>query len=249
MIVYSPMGNGDNSPADELAQAARQALEQVHRRIQYACSRTGRDPGEIHLIGASKTVPAPKLKAFLAAGLEHTGENYIQEGIAKQAAIAATVVRQVHWHFIGALQSNKAREAVEHFDIIHSVDRPSLIQAVDKAAGHYGKIQDVFLQVNIGDEASKAGCTPENALNLAQQIKGCENLRLLGLMCLPPYQSDPEKTRPYFQKVRILRDEIREDAASLAHLSMGMSNDFEIAIEEGATMIRVGTALFGERGT
>lgn len=231
---------------------AREREEQIRARIESACARAGRDVSEITLIGASKTVPAPVLDSFICRTLEHVGENYVQEGVSKieeLKRIGVLPVKDTYWHLIGALQSNKAREAVKYFDFIHSVDRPSLIVALDKAAREYETVQDVLLQVNLGEENSKAGCAPSDASTLAQEIARCENLRLCGLMCLPPYDENAETRRPYFRALRNLRDEILgiENCENCKQLSMGMSGDFEIAIEEGATMIRIGTALFGER--
>jgi pyridoxal phosphate enzyme (YggS family) len=223
-------------------------LEEIQARLEKACTRAGRKASEVLLIGASKTVAAEKVEGFLQCGLKHIGENYVIEGVRKIEVLAARNTR-VQWHFIGALQSNKAREGVQHFDFIHSVDRPSLVAALDKAAKAEDKIQNVLIQVNLGAEESKAGCTPENVSALAAQIAQSENLKLCGLMCLPPFHENPEEMRPYFRALRELRDGRLApwgDASTL-HLSMGMSNDFEIAIEEGATMIRVGTALFGRR--
>lgn len=248
MLGEKPVYNKENSAPDE----ARQRLEQIHARIESACERAGRDANEVLLIGASKTVPAECLDKFLNFGLEHVGENYVQEGIAKiekLASIGVLPVQSAYWHYIGALQSNKAREAVQYFDFIHSVDRPSLVKALDKAAQVQNKIQNVLIQVNLGDEDAKAGCAPSEVTAVVDQLRERENLQLCGLMCLPPYRENPEEMRPFFRTLRKLRDEqlaAFSDASTL-HLSMGMSNDFEVAIEEGATMIRVGTALFGAR--
>lgn len=240
------MRDGDNS-SDAIA-----ALEQIRARIEAACARANRQADEIVLIGASKTVPAARIETFVNCGLEHVGENYVQEGVAKVKQFARSTsfpIKDTHFHFIGSLQSNKARETVEYFDFIHSVDRQSLINALDKAARQIGKTQNVLIQVNLGDEASKAGCALEDTSTLAAQIAATSNLKLCGLMCLPPYDENPETRRPYFRKLRKLRDEIQPRFAGdgVLHLSMGMSDDFEIAIEEGATMIRVGTLLFGKR--
>jgi len=224
-------------------------LQAIRARIERACERSQREASAIALIGACKTVPAARLGEFLRAGLAEVGENYVQEGLAKIAELGeeAHVAR---WHLIGALQSNKARQAVSAFSLIHSVDRPSLAQALDKAAGDIGKRQDALLQVNLGGEATKAGCEPQNVENLARFCAKLTNLRICGLMCLPPYDSDAERTRPYFRQLREMRDELlsgRLLEPGAIELSMGMSDDFEVAIEEGATMIRIGTALFGER--
>nr|AUN36302.1 protein YggS [uncultured bacterium] len=227
---------------------ARARLEEIQARLAIASERAGRDANEVILIGAGKTVPAIELKKFLEAGLKHCGENYVQEGIAKIAALRP-LFPDVKWHLIGALQSNKAREAVENFDLIHSVDRTSLVDALDKAARAQNKVQEILLQVNLGDESSKSGCAANELGTLFALCKEKENLKVRGLMCLPPFDENPETRRPYFQQLRELRNELEGGPAQEApmELSMGMSNDFEIAIEEGATMVRVGTLLFGER--
>ena len=211
-----------------------------------ACERSGRDASKVLLIGAAKTVEAARLQMFTQSGLRDVGENYVQEGIAKVLWVGRDGIM---WHFIGALQRNKSREAVAHFDWIHSVDRLSLAQSLDAAAGAIGKIQNVLLQVNLGAETSKAGCAPDALMELAQSCRELKNLRVGGLMGLPPYHAEAELMRPYHRRLRELRDEVQAalPQSTLAHLSMGMSNDFEIAIEEGATMVRVGTGLFGER--
>jgi len=229
------------------------SLFEIRARIKAACARAGRNPAEITLIGASKTVSPERLRPFINEGLNDLGENYIQEGVAKTKALPEYSGR---WHFIGALQSNKAREAVRYFDLVHSVDRVSLANALDKAAREAGKVQEVLLQVNIGDESSKAGCKLHDLSTLARHCAGLENLAVRGLMCLPPYDEDAEHTRVYFGQMRQAREELLADlgdrfaqdgAKSGWHLSMGMSNDFEVAIEEGATMVRIGTGLFGTR--
>jgi pyridoxal phosphate enzyme (YggS family) len=219
-------------------------LRTIQTRIEAACQSAGRDTAGVLLIGAAKTVPAEKLALFLEAGLENVGENYVQEGTTKIAQLHARFPA-TQWHLIGSLQSNKAREAVAHFDWIHSVDRASLVKALDKAAREASKIQTVLLQVNLGNENTKSGCALQDVSTLAAQIGECENLRLRGLMCLPPFHENPENTRPHFRELRRLRDEVLGNET--LQLSMGMSHDFEIAIAEGATMIRIGTALFGAR--
>jgi pyridoxal phosphate enzyme (YggS family) len=222
----------------------RTQLQILQKRIETACQNADRAASGVLLIGAAKTVPAEKLALFLEAGLQNCGENYVQEGIAKTERLRAQFPN-TQWHLIGGLQSNKAREAVTHFDWIHSVDRVSLSKALDKAARENSKIQDVLLQVNLGNEDTKSGCLPCDVSTLAAQISERENLRLDGLMCLPPFHENPEQTRPHFRRLRRLRDEVLENET--LQLSMGMSHDFEIAIQEGATMIRIGTALFGAR--
>lgn len=226
--------------------------QEIQLRIAAACARSGRETRSVTLLGAAKTVSTARLKAFVSAGLTDIGENYVQEGVAQKAALKTF---DVHWHLIGALQSNKAKIAVREFTLVHSVDRITLAQALDKAAREAGKVQEVLLQINIGDEDTKAGCAPENLPELAQFCANLENVRVRGLMCLPPYNEDSEATRPYFRQLRLMRDDLKQQMKEknwpgeqeCEQLSMGMSDDFEVAIEEGATIIRLGTALFGHR--
>ena len=229
-----------------MQQEATARIAQIRQRMARACERAGRDASKVLLIGAAKTVAPDQLQVVLEAGLRDVGENYVQEGVAKVLCVGHEVAM---WHLIGALQRNKAREAVAHFDWVHSVDRLSLARSLDEAARSGGKIQRVLLQVNLGAEASKAGCAPDEVLGLAQACGELKNLEIGGLMSLPPYHPDAQTMRPFFMRLRQLRDEVRQETgqSTLVHLSMGMSNDFEVAIEEGATMVRIGTALFGER--
>ena len=220
-----------------------QSLEEIQQRIDAACARAGRDPQTVQLIGASKTVDAARLQPYFNAGLHYFGENYIQEGLAKIEWFDARNLN-AHWHFIGALQSNKAREAVAHFELIHSLDRMSLARELDKEARKIGKVQRALVQVNVGDEESKSGIAIEKLEELYEKVGQMENLTIEGLMSLPPYDEDAEKMRPYHRKLR----ELSVKLGIGPQLSMGMSRDFEVAIEEGATKIRVGTALFGARG-
>lgn len=232
--------------SNEIPSEIRARLQTIQSRAQAARAdrEYSRNAAHVTLIGAAKTVPAEKLALFLEAGLENIGENYVQEGVGKIAPLRSRFPH-TQWHLIGSLQSNKAREAVAHFDWIHSVDRVSLMKALDKAARENSKIQNVLLQVNLGNEDTKSGCPPRDVSTLAAQIAKCENLHFGGLMCLPPFHENAENTREYFRHLRYLRDEVLSDET--LQLSMGMSHDFEIAIQEGATMIRVGTALFGAR--
>lgn len=219
-----------------------QSLQTIQQRINAACARTGRDPQSVQLIGASKTVEAARLEAYFAAGLHNFGENYIQEGITKAEWFEEHNLN-AQWDFIGALQSNKAREAVAHFELIHSLDRMSLAKELDKEARKISKIQRVLLQVNVGDEESKGGINPKKLEELFRNVSELGNLSVEGLMSLPPYEEDAGKIRPYHRRLR----ELGVELSIGPELSMGMSNDFEVAIEEGATKIRIGTALFGER--
>ncbi len=197
-------------------------------------------------MAVTKTVGLEGLQAAVAAGQRLFGENYVQEAKTKIAALGPDLT----WHFIGHLQSNKARLAVELFDLIHSVDRLSLAQALEQAAARLGKVQDILLQVNLAWEESKSGTAPENAEALLRELSKLPHLKVLGLMTMPPWFDDPERVRPYFRELRQLRDRLRRlqiVAGDLPELSMGMTGDFEVAVSEGATLVRIGTAIFGRR--
>jgi len=221
-------------------------LETIHQRITAACQRCGRDPRDVQLIAVSKKKPASLIEDALNAGQTLFGESYVQEFIDKQQAVAGPV----RWHFIGALQSNKVKYLTAKTELIHSVDRLSLAKEINKQWGKANAVARILVQVNVGDEASKAGVPVDEAATLVQQLSELPHLRVEGLMALPPYADDLEQVRPWFRLLRELAERI--DALKLANvsmttLSMGMSHDFEIAIEEGATLIRVGTAIFGAR--
>ena len=219
-----------------------QMLEEIQSRIADAARRAGRDASKITLVAASKTVEAARLQLFIESGLEDCGENYVQEGVRKIEELRGETV-QPRWHFIGALQSNKARVAVQNFQLIHSLDRLSLAREIHRAAQLENKIQDALLQINVSGETSKGGCAPDELGRLIEQCAEFSNIRIAGLMALPTYGADAEAVRPSFAMLRNLRDKWIPGGA----LSMGMSGDFEAAIEEGATHVRVGSALFGER--
>jgi pyridoxal phosphate enzyme (YggS family) len=221
-----------------------QNLEEVRGAIADAARRAGRDPSAVRLVAVSKTVDLERIRAAMDAGQDLFGENYLQEARDKIAALG----RRVGWHLVGHLQSNKAKGAVELFDLIHAVDRLKLAEALDAAAARLGKLQDVLIQVNQGGEATKSGVAPEAAPALLQEVARLPHLRVLGLMTMPPWLPDPEAVRPYFRALRELRDHLRGlTGLPLTELSMGMSGDFAVAVEEGATLVRVGTAIFGER--
>ena len=211
-----------------------------------AARRAGREPAEIRLVAVTKTVSPERLQEAVAAGQSLFGENYVQEAKTKIASLGPGLT----WHFIGHLQSNKARVAVELFDLIHSVDRLSLAQALEQAAGRQGKVQNILLQVNLAGEESKSGTAPANAQALLLAISQMPHLRVLGLMTMPPWFDEPERVRPYFKELRELRDRLRRlnlVEGDLPELSMGMTGDFEVAVAEGATLVRIGTAIFGRR--
>ncbi|HEU4520876.1 MAG TPA: YggS family pyridoxal phosphate-dependent enzyme [Thermoanaerobaculia bacterium] len=216
----------------------RANLTAVERRIEAACQRAGRRREEITLVAVSKTFPAGDVEAAVAAGASDVGENRVQEARDKKPAVAAGA----RWHLIGHLQSNKAKDAVRLFEVIHTIDSESLAERVGRAAAAAGKVQEVLIEVNIGREPQKAGIDPADADAMTRSLRAIEALSLTGLMTIPP-QGDAEEMRPYFRELRKMKDDL-----GLAHLSMGMTDDFEVAIEEGATIIRVGRAIFGTRG-
>lgn len=221
----------------------QERLEAINKRIAAACQRAGRDFFDVTLVAVSKTVQPDLIRQAIEAGVRVLGENRVQEAASKMPALEAVVIEhKVEWHLIGHLQSNKARRTVELFSTIQSVDGFKLAERLDNFAGELGKRLPVFIEVNLGGEQSKAGATPDQVLPLCEQVAKLANLELKGLMAVPPFFDDAEQARPYFRRLRTLRDQ-----AQLKELSMGMSNDFEVAIEEGATIVRVGTALFGAR--
>jgi pyridoxal phosphate enzyme (YggS family) len=222
-------------------------LETVLDRIRKAAVACGRDPQSVRLVAVSKTVAAERVRAAVAAGVDTLGENYIQEARAKIEALAAL---PVVWHFIGHLQSNKAKYAVRLFELIHTVDSLKLAAELDRQAARAGKTQRVLVQVNVSGEASKSGASEAEAGRLVADIGKLAHLLVEGLMTMPPFFNQPEKARPSFRALRRLRDEIQQKhlpGVDLRELSMGMTGDFEAAIAEGATLVRIGTAIFGER--
>lgn len=221
-------------------------LHAIRERVAAAARRVGRDPAAIRIIAASKTKGPDVVAEALAAGVTDLGENYVQEAIGKIAAAPAGA----RWHCIGHLQRNKAKRAVELFDMVHTVDAAELGRALDRHAAALGKVLPVLLEVNIGGEASKRGVAPAAVGGLLAELGSCAHLRIDGLMTMPPPGPDAEAARPYFRRLRDLAEQLRPTApanAPLGELSMGMSEDFEVAIEEGATMVRIGRALLGER--
>ncbi|NTU60170.1 MAG: YggS family pyridoxal phosphate-dependent enzyme [Deltaproteobacteria bacterium] len=214
--------------------------------MERARERAGRPPGSVRLLAVTKTVEAERVRRAWDAGVRLFGESYVQEAVGKVDRLPP----EAEWHFIGHLQSNKARQALDLFRLVHSLDRPSLADALEKAARARGAQVDVLLEVNVGAEASKSGASLGDALDLARRAEEWPSLRIRGLMAIPPYLADAEEVRPYFRAVRELADRIRAlelPGVAMEELSMGMSHDFPVAIEEGATLVRVGTALFGER--
>lgn len=224
-------------------------IEEVKARLTAAATRSNRRPDEITVVAVSKMHPAEAVRDAIAAGLKNFGENRVQEAESKIPAVGRNAAR---WHLIGHLQSNKARRAVELFDCIHSLDSTDLARRLDRICDDLDR-QDlpVLIQVDLGHETTKTGIDEKHVGELDAVLRECPRLRLKGLMTLPPFFDEAEKVRPYFRRLRELRDDLKAQGAfgnDPGELSMGMTHDFEIAIEEGATMVRVGTAIFGERG-
>jgi hypothetical protein len=220
-------------------------LAEVRERLAEAARRAGRRADEVLLVAVSKTVPAARVREAIAAGVPALGENRVQEAREKIAAIG----HPVPWHLVGHLQTNKVRDALACFDVIQSVDRIALAEALSARAARDGRTIDVLVQVNVAGESQKGGFAPGELLRALPALATLPGLRLRGLMTIPPVARDPDESRPYYREMRKLLEEARGPAAGhpLTELSMGMSGDFEVAVEEGATMVRVGTAVFGPR--
>ncbi len=220
----------------------------VRARIESAALRCQRKPNEITLIAITKTHPAEVIHEIVNLGADNLGENRVQEAENKIALLGRDVAR---WHLVGHLQTNKARKALKLFDVIHSLDSIELARRLDRLCVAEERDLSVLIQVDLGREETKSGIAESDLLELVQYMIECPRLRLIGLMTLPPFSSNPENARPFFRKLRQLRDELAASGAfgnEQGELSMGMTHDFEVAIEEGATMVRIGTAIFGERG-
>jgi hypothetical protein len=214
-------------------------LERLRERLGRAAERAGRNPQEITVVAVSKTVEVARIKAALAAGVVHIGENRVQEALPKVEALAQQGLRPT-WHMVGHLQTNKVKTALRIFDIIHSVDSYRLAETIARLATR--KVP-VFVQVNVAREATKGGFGPEEVEDAVARIRDLPNLEVLGLMTIAPLVADPEEVRPVFRRLRELNERL-----GLSYLSMGMTDDFEVAVEEGATHLRIGRAIFGERG-
>jgi hypothetical protein len=219
-------------------------LDSIQRRIRAACGRAGRDEHSVLLLAVSKTHPAETIQEAVNEGQIFFGENKIQEAKAKIPLGPG----KARWHFIGHLQSNKIRDAIELFEMIQSVDSLNLAREISKRCEQAARTRPVLLEVNVAGEASKFGYKPEQLLNELKELNSLPRIEIQGLMTVPPFAIEPEKARPHFRRLRELKIQCEEIlGAPLPHLSMGMSGDFEIAIEEGATIVRIGTALFGQR--
>ena len=236
----------DVDPAqDEIATR----LRAIRARIVAAATKCGRDPKDVRLIAISKTHPASAIKRVIEFGALDVGENRVQEAEGKISELGRDAAR---WHLVGHLQANKARRAVTLFDFIHSLDSLDLARRLDRLCEEEGREKlAVLVQVDLGHEETKSGIDESELTHLVENLGPLQRLELTGLMTLPPFFDDPEQSRPFFRRLRQLRDELAARGAfgnGIGELSMGMTNDFEVAIEEGATMVRVGTAIFGERG-
>jgi len=223
-------------------------LDSVRERMARAARRAGRSPDSVRLVAVSKTVSAEGVRAAAAAGQTDFGENKVQEALQK---ILATADSRIRWHLVGHLQTNKARKAAQAFACIHSVDRPDLLARLDAAAAEAGTVPELLVQVDLGGEPTKHGAAADMVRELLDRARSCRSARVIGLMTLPPFGEDAEASRPYFRQLREIRDELAGTGvppAMVRELSMGMSHDFEVAIDEGATIVRVGTAIFGPRG-
>ncbi|MDQ6735549.1 MAG: YggS family pyridoxal phosphate-dependent enzyme [Nitrospirota bacterium] len=219
----------------------------IRKRIQDAAVRTGRNPDTIRLIAATKTVPVPRIQAAVDAGITHLGESKLQEALPKLDAFVSRT--NLTWHFIGQLQRRKVKAVIGRFQLIHSVDSLELAQEINRRAVEKGLCQSVLLELNIGEESTKTGFSASELVNVLDVLDAMPNLAVKGLMAIPPPGEAPESARPYFRTVRDLAGSLKRSyhRIRMDELSMGMSHDFEIAVEEGATYVRIGTAIFGQR--
>ncbi len=237
---------GANTPAvlDVAANVSR-----VRERLAAAARRAGRRVEDVLLVAVSKGVDPTQLLAAAGSGVTDFGENRVQEALPKITHLRPQVAGVVRWHLVGHLQRNKARQAVQSFDVIHSVDSVELAIALDQRAAQAGRICEVLVQVNLASEPQKFGIAPETIPAILQSLSALSGIRVVGLMTIAPQVDHPEIVRPVFRRLCELRDEVARTgrAPAFAHLSMGMSNDFEVAVEEGATMVRIGSAIFGPR--
>ncbi len=223
-------------------------IQKIRDRITRTAAACGRRPEDVTLVAVSKNFSAESIQSAVLAGQLHFGENRVQEAESKIPSFRS--LTQLRWHMIGHLQSNKAQRAAELFDVIHSVDSIKLAQKLSNAASALGKTLSVFIQVDLGHEATKFGADRDQVADLVRAIHEMDGLKLDGLMTIPPYLEDPDDARPYFAALRGLRqslDGLKPGCLGAGHLSMGMSHDFEVAIQEGATFVRIGTAIFGAR--
>ncbi len=226
-----------------MAESIQDRLLRVQERIRAVAERAGRDATSVTLVAVSKMMPVEVIREALTAGVTILGENRVQEARDKIAALPG----QATWHLVGHLQTNKAKIAVELFEMIHSLDSLKLAEALDRSGEQAGRTVRCLMEVNLGGEESKSGTTEEGVRPLLEAAERLTHLRVEGLMTIPPFLPDPEQVRPFFRRLRNLREKLAGEGFRLAELSMGMTHDFEVAIEEGATMVRIGTAIFGPR--
>ena len=223
-----------------------QRYENIVGRIHDACSRSDRDTATVRLLGASKRQDPDRVRAAYEAGLRLAGENRLQEGLERMEKLSD--LTDLEWHFIGTIQSRKCKEIASHFSMVHSVDREKVVRKLDEAAAAVNKTLGVLIEVNVGQEESKSGCDPQETVKMVQLCDELPNLTPRGLMSIPPHTDDKEDSRRFHRALRELRDRAQEETGLLLpELSMGMSHDFEIAVEEGSTIVRIGTDLFGDR--
>ncbi len=224
-------------------------LNQIREQIEKTAVLAGRNPDAITLVAVSKRKPIPDIVQAQEAGQTHFGENFLQDAQVKIAHFQnQSISRKMVWHFIGRIQSNKAKLIAELFDVVETVDRLKIANSLQKHLATFDKILSIYVQVNIGRESQKAGVMPEDSLDFVRKVSAYKNLQIKGLMAMPPYSSNSEETRVYFRQMKELAKKVEEEGViGECGLSMGMSGDYEFAIEEGATLVRVGTALFGER--
>lgn len=243
-MLGAETATGGNITGKDRAGSVAERVADVRARIVRACERAGRDPHDVTLVGVTKTVPVDLIREALDAGVSHVGENRVQDALQKMRELSD---RAPQWHFLGHLQTNKARVAAEIFDCIESVDSLKLARALEEDALEIGRALTVYVQVNIGGEETKGGVPPEEVLGLIEEIDAMPSILVTGLMSIPPPRASADDTRRDFRRLKDLFDGLRAVHPEIVNLSMGMSSDFEIAIEEGATEVRVGTALFGSR--
>jgi len=229
-----------------VGEGVRERIEQVRRRIAEAAGRSGRDPNDVQLVAVTKSVAVSQIREALDAGLKVFGENRIQEAKGKVALLSSP---SIQWHLVGHLQTNKSKLAVELFELIHSLDSVKLAASMDRHGAALRKQVRALIEVNLEEESDKSGLHESELLPLLQACRAYAHLTIEGLMAIPPFHRNPQDVRPYFRRLRLLRDRAADTHPDfrLRHLSMGMSNDFEVAIEEGATLVRIGTAIFGNR--
>ncbi len=225
-----------------------QHLASIQERINSAAAKAGRNPQDIKLVTVTKTIELPEIIEAVKSGVRILGESRVQEAQKKVESYELRVLSdKVEWHLIGSLQRNKVKYAVQLFDLIHTIDSIELAEEVDKQARKKEKTQRILVQIKLSEEETKHGVLEKDLMELLDKVSNMKNLKLEGLMTIPLLFEDPELVRPYFRKLREIRDKLSSKGYNLPELSMGMSNDFDVAIEEGATMVRVGTAIFGER--